>query len=184
MNRLISTRLLVLVAVLSGFMLGSLAAATFMRRNKVFEELRAFADIPSLRVDVDPLPPALTDVNLRADMIRERVENVIEKSEIKLTDDPSAPKLHLKTAVISDEMYPDVVGFILFIDLVQKTRIVRLDEEIFLPTATIPLFALRPKAELARTFSDKVDDGLRRVTVAIQMASDNRARVRGSKPSR
>jgi hypothetical protein len=184
MTRTISSRLPLLVAVLSSCMLGSLVAAPILHRPKIFDELRAFADIPRLQIEVDPFPEALAAVGVRRATIRDRVEAALKKGNIQVTDDTSAPKLHLKSVTMSDERYPDAVGFILIIDLVQMTRIVRLDEKLFLATATIPMYAIKPKAELARAFRDAVDEGLIRVTAAIRMASDNRATRHGGKSAK
>ena len=46
------------------------------------------------------------------------------------------------------------------------------------------MYAFKPKAELARAFRDAVDEGLIRVTTAIRLASDDRARVPGGKPAK
>lgn len=179
MPRIISFRFLIPVALLICFMLGSLTAAPILRRPKVFDELRAFADIPRLQIEIDPLPQALTDVGLYSSMIRQHIEDTLQESNIHVTDDTSLPKLHVKSVTMSSERYPDAVGFILFLDLVQKIYIPRLDTDLLLPTATIPMYAIKPKADLARAFLDTVGKGLVQVTNAIQLASAERARPDG-----
>ena len=179
MTRMISSRLLLLATLLVCFTLSGLIAGPILKRPRLFDELRAFADISRVQIEIDPLPKALAEVDLYPATIRERIVASLNEDDIRITDDTSAPKLHVKSVTMSSEEYPDAVGYLLVVDLVQMTRIVRLDEQLLLPTATISLYAIKPKADVARAYLDTVDDALKRVRTAIRWSSDERSRRDG-----
>ena len=152
-------------------LMGTLVASPMVNQIKIVDERRAFANISHLQIQVNPLPHAMREEGMDEDALRRHVKRRMEAADIEITDDVNEPKLSFTTVAMDHNSCPGTVGYIVFVDLVQRTRIVRLEDELVLPTATIPVFAMKPKEELADAVRDSVDTALDRVLQAIRLTS-------------
>lgn len=114
----------------------------------VCDEARAYADIGRLQVEVPPFPKEIVKAGLQPMDIRQRAVAACKKAGVAVTDDEGDPKLSYKIGTIVDERFSDVVGFAVIIDMVQRARILRLDEELNFPTTSYILLDLQPADEI------------------------------------
>ena len=146
MNRTIG---LLLIGLLAGIGPGTSAGPFVPRKSVLPEELRCLAHIGKVSIHVEPLPPALADAitaGALADMAREMVVN----ANIGVADDeaPKTPRLVLHCMTIEDELTPQTMGIIFFLDVRQQVHVVRLDERMTLPTTTFVSRALAAPDQL------------------------------------
>ncbi len=173
MNGLVHARGTVIAIVAVGLgLLGTLVASPIVNKPKIVDERRAFADISHLQIRINPLPFAMRNAGMDEDTMRRHVTRRLESADVEITDIADEPKLSFTAVTMDHDSCPGTVGYIVFVDLVQRTRIVRLEDELILPTATIPVFAMKPEEELADAVRDSIDSALDRVLQAIRLSSD------------
>jgi len=166
--------LLLAVGVTCGAFIPLAAGPALQEYRQLADEERAFANIDRLQIEVLPLPKELETSGLRSKKIREQVAKACRAANITITDDASAPKLVITSTTKVNDRHPDTVVYAIFLDLVQRTHLIRLDEELLLPTATYVLFAGKAKDKLAGAVHDSVDEGIAAVLNSIDYASKMR----------
>ena len=163
--------LLLVFAVIAG-VLGTLAAAPITGQPALTDEQRSYADMWRLRVEVPPLPKELVAAGVRASDLHERVVEILTDAGVTVTEEIGDPKLSYKIGTMVDDRFPDVVGLAVVIDVMQRTRVLRLGDDLNLATSTYLLLNLRPHDEVISAVYRCVDEGTRRVVGFIDTASN------------
>ena len=106
-------------------------------REKLPDEARCLADIDEVSIEAASLPFLLKDAKLTSDMILKKVKEVLETNGIAVSEKSGTPRLKLHAITVTEPQDQTKVAVIVFIDVIQKVKVLRLDEDLTLPTATV-----------------------------------------------
>lgn len=106
-------------------------------RERLPDEARCLANIDEVSIEAAPLPFLMKDAKLTSDMILNKVREVLETNGIAVSDKLGTPRLKIHAMTVSDQQDQAKIAAIVFIDVIQKVKVLRLDEDLTLPTATV-----------------------------------------------
>ncbi|MAE67452.1 MAG: hypothetical protein CMJ18_24590 [Phycisphaeraceae bacterium] len=155
MQRIISA---CLVLILSGALVMTITAAPILPSSSLKDQVRSLHGIEKLRVHLEPLSSAITDLDVDADELVARQRRKLRQagfeivSEAQATDPgPVVPRLTIEITGVGDQQVAGALACTISVTLEQQARIERLDKELFLPTFARHATALVPEAEVSKT---------------------------------
>ncbi|MAE63777.1 MAG: hypothetical protein CMJ18_05850 [Phycisphaeraceae bacterium] len=125
-----------------------LAAPILQKPEKMPDELRALGRIRKVGLRVGLLDDYLQDIGIGKKDLLDPARAVLEQSGFEPVEEETTPRIDIKSITMRNGRYEGAVGFVIFIDFVQRARVLRLDTDLNLPTATLPCFGLVDKDDL------------------------------------
>lgn len=122
------------------------------------DEVRALGELRQVHLVVDPLAPALVEAGIEREAVYEQAARLLAEGGLELAED--APTLVLKSAAMTEPSIRDAVAFVFFMDFVQAVRVLRLGEDLVVPTTTVPAYGMVRKGRLAEAVTDAVERGI------------------------
>jgi len=102
------------------------------------DEVLSTAQVTRVRLEVVPLPRAVTAAGLSAAKFREIVTPVFKAAEISVVEDPAEALVKIQVLLIGDAKATDALTALVFLEFHQSVRIPRLkDRALFVPTVTL-----------------------------------------------
>ncbi len=150
-----------------------LAAPVGRDFREVPDELRVVANIKQLRVDVALLPAVLTEADVTRRQILEQATAKLTEVGFEVVEDEQAPLIMFTASTLEDPAMPDIIAYTVFVDVVQKVHLYRLEEDVTVPTATVSVQRLAKRSELVEELDDCIDQALDHFIRAERIASEN-----------
>ncbi|MAE65031.1 MAG: hypothetical protein CMJ18_12240 [Phycisphaeraceae bacterium] len=131
--------MIVTVASVSLVGLAITAAPIIPERAKLPEELVSMSELTQLTLELRLLPEELRSAGVREEEVRRQIKTMLADAgmEVVAADERQIPGLRVAIEAGLERDLPDIVSLAVFIDIVQKVRVERLDRSLLLPTATV-----------------------------------------------
>ena len=148
-------------------------AAPFMApRANVPDELRCLSGLVSVQLEFQEIPEALAEHGLRMSEVEALALRLLQQEGFDIVEDPTAPTFVVSFRVMEDESVPGVLGFATFVEVKQKVRVVRLDDdELTLPTATLLAYGLKKDRDVSAAALERIEFTIRTLVGFISTAT-------------
>lgn len=167
----------IIACTLGLILLAGLAYAAPVRPTKprLPDEQRCLAGMEVVAVDIDNLPRDVVAAGVTKDDLRKIMVEKLEENGFTVTTEPVTPRLVLKILTLREEDRDDVMSLVLFLDIQQRVKLYRLDEDMTLPTATVPAWQQFPPDELGTVIKDRTGYAASLFVQVTKMAGSERA---------
>ena len=148
-------------------------AAPFMTpRAKIPDELQCLSGLASVQLEFQEIPEALAEQGLRMSEVETMSHRLLQDEGFDIVEDPTAPTLAISFRVMEDESVPGILGFATFVEVKQKVRLVRLDDdEMTLPTATLLAYGLKKDHDVSAAALRRLEFTIRKLVGFVSAAS-------------
>ena len=144
------------------------------RRASLPDEQLALANMRKVGLRINDLPHEM----LISGLTRQKLEKVVKKqltdAGFQIADDDTTPRLVLTPLILADESVRDTIGFIVFLDIQQRVRVLRLNEEYVVPTATLSAHGIAKRAALSEAVRERLEETTREFISYEKTATANR----------
>lgn len=173
-----------LTAALAMILIAGLAYAAPIRPSKprLPDEQRCLANIKTVAVEVDILPRDVVAAGVTKDDLRKIMVATLEENGFQVTTEPVTPRLVLKILTLREDDRDDVMSLVLFLDIQQRVKLYRLDEDMILPTATVPAWQQFDPKELGVVIKDRTQYASSLLVQVVKMAANERIEEAGKTP--
>ena len=101
------------------------------------DEVLGLARIHEISLEFSPLSKSVRDAGLTDQKFQDEARKMLTDAGFKIAEGNKTPRLSFLILDLADKHEENVAGFSLFIDVVQKIRILRLDAVFTMPTTTL-----------------------------------------------
>ena len=149
------------IAVCFAVALTAIAAPIMPRKTAIPDEMRALAKLKEVQIEYQAIPQPLAHHGLRKEDVQRLVQRRMKQYGFDLVSKSQVPIITVSFRAMEDDTVPKATGYAVFLELRQRVRVHRLDDDVlFLPTATVLAYGLKQ--------NDLVKEGvLERVNFAI-----------------
>ena len=150
-------------------------AAPFVRQRQTLPgELRGLANIRRISLQINPLPAEFREVGLTTKKIMDKAKADLEEAGFEIADFDVTPRLVFTALALTDQTVPDAIGFVVFLDIQQHVRILRLEQELIVPTATLSDHGLKKYSALSTGVMERIEATIGRFIAFEKQATKNR----------
>lgn len=158
--------------VILSFALGVLAAPFLPRAGDVSGEIRSLAGLQHVNLSFARLPGQLSQAGVAITELRDQTRRLLGHAGVAVVEDREVPTLELQVLLIEGGVFPEAIVFCYRLRLLQETRVLRIKEDLTVPTYEHVVFGLTDRAKIAiqaregaRLIVEEFLDDLRRVGV-------------------
>lgn len=149
----------------------ALAAPILPEAKSIPDEMRCLAGAKMVRVEFGEVPAALWKAGLRLADIKRQARRQLRAEGFRIVQGTEAPKVIVGFRAMADDSVPDATGFTAFLEIRQAVRVLRLDDEMILPTTTVLSYGLKKNDEVAVACLDHLASVLDKLVFFVNIAT-------------
>ena len=163
-----------LVAALLPGLIGGLAiwaAPMLPEARDLPDELVALGAIRRVHLEVRPLSDRLHEGGVREQAILDQVRPLLTDAGFEIIEGDATPRLRVIVEAGKDPGLPGIVSLAVFVDIVQKVHLERLDRTLIVPTGTVTHHSPKGSGPLDEAVSEMVETAIQSFIAMERLAS-------------
>ena len=165
---------MVAICVMATYAITTWAGPMTEQRASLSDELLGLAKMRRISLRIRLLPHEMRNAGLTQKKLERVVKEQLTDAGFQIVDDDTTPRLVLTPLILTNENVHDTIGFIVYFDIQQRVRILRLDKEYVVPTATLSAHGIAKRATLSKSVRESVEETIRKFIQYEKIASANR----------